>query len=275
MRSVKQLFIKLQPSYSAANITLALKSQRKAYVLVEGDWDCRLYRKLLTAKPVNVGKAEQDGKGGWHYVEQIVAQVKAEIPKAKVVGIRDRDYTHYDASYHKPDDIYLTDEHSLEMMLLHSEAVRKALTRILSDFDEVYSVVLDGAREMAQYYVYSTLENLAIDFKEKRLHLADFTDKYTGKLQAGWKQNLQDGFFAEFRDYSVAEMSRKLNYAGFYNADNYEVCRGHDVLDVLYSSSKHGSYEKDDVMNLMVTTYSDADFKKTRLAADLDSFFRK
>lgn len=274
--SLQAIVQKAQPRYDYGTIVQQLESNlsHQPFVLVEADWDCKLFRRMLNGKHTNLGKAEEKGKSGYHYVEKIVQLVRNQKPNAKVIGIHDRDYTHFDPNYIKPDNIFLTDEHSLETMLIHSQNVLDALEQVWTGFSAGLNQVMQDARHIARYYVFSLLENLNIDFKERKMHLSDFSDTAKCRMQDDWKHLLQDRFFAQAacQGKSEPDLERRVAGAAFYNKSKYEVCRGHDLLDTCYNTIHHGSLTPDDIMSVMINAYTSADFVKTNLCQELNQW---
>lgn len=274
--SLQALVKKAQPAYDFGTIIQQLDSNlsHQPFVLVEADWDCKFFRKMLKGKQVNLGKAEEKEKSGYHYVEDIVQRVRKHKPKAKVIGIRDRDYTRYERNYVKPQNIYLTDEHSLEAMLFHSQNVCNALDGIWEGFSTGFTHVLQDARHIAQYYIFSKLEDLNVDFKSEKMHLSDFSDNTSYCMMDGWKEKLRDKFFAQSvcQGKNEPDLHRRVSVSNFDNTNDYEVCRGHDLLDTCYNTIRHGSLIPDEIMKEMIMAYTSEDFAKTNLSKDLNKW---
>lgn len=274
--SLKAIVKKAEPAYDSGTIIHLLESNKshQPFVLVEADWDYRFYRRMLKGSQVNLGKAEEKEKSGCHYVEKIVQCVRTQKPHAKIIGIRDRDYTRYEPNYTKPQNIYLTDEHSLESMLFHSPNVRNALENKWNGFSAGFIHVLQDARHIAQYYVFSSLETLNVDFNDEKLRLNDFVDSSNSCMQVDWKDQLRSRFFslAACQGKNEPDMHRKVSGSNFNNANDYEVCRGHDLLDTSYNTIHHGSLIPDDIMDVMVKAYTPEDFANTNLCKELNKW---
>lgn len=243
---------------------------QQPFVLVEGTWDCALYRKLLIGHNVNVGRAYNNGYGGYHYVETIVKEISSSFPKAKVIGIRDSDYTRFEKDYKQHPLIFMTDAHSLEMMLLSSRKVFRSLSAKWISFDAQYSEILPDARHIALFYIYSVMENLKLDFEKNKMRLYHFVDS-NGKMKKNWKANLSKKFFnlPECRGYSPAQMNTKIKYIGPDRIDDCTLCRGHDVLNTCYKRIPHGDLTISDIMKVMIDAYSMDDFMQTELCKNL------
>lgn len=270
---------KAQPAYDFGIIVQQLESNKshQPFILVEADWDCKFFRKMLNGNQVNLGKAEEKEKSGYHYVEKIVELVLKKKQHAKVIGIRDRDYTHYERHYQKSQSIFLTDDHSLESMLLHSKNVRDELESRWSGFSAGFIQVLQDARHIAQYYIYSILNDLNVDFNKEKLRLNNFTDSDNGCMKDNWKELLSNKFFAQNACHGKKEsdMHRKISITSFSKANDYEICRGHDLLDTSYNTIQHGSLSLDDIMDIMINAYTKSDFALTNLSKELNGWANK
>lgn len=97
--------------------------------MVEAKDDADLYEKFLPRDTTVFVNASIDTSGikGYANVEIIVRDVKAEEPRAHIMGIRDTDYTRYENGYAASANIFLTDRRDLEMMLLASDSVKQSL----------------------------------------------------------------------------------------------------------------------------------------------------
>jgi len=131
---------------------------------------------------------------------------------------------------------------------------------------------LQDARHIARYYIFSILEDLKIDFHEEKMHLDDFSDCINCCMKERWKEHLCEMFFARVscRGKSETDLDRRVKGAGFDNVSDYEVCRGHDLLDTSYNTIRHGSLTPNEIMNIMINAYTPTDFANTNLCKDLN-----
>lgn len=70
----------------------------------------------------------------------------------------------------------------------------------------------------------------------------------------------------------MSAVHRKVSGSNFNNANDYEVCRGHDLLDTSYNTIHHGSLIPDDIMEVMVKAYTPEDFANTNLCKELNKW---
>jgi len=91
-------------------------------------------------------------------------------------------------------------------------------------------------------------------------------------MKERWKEHLCEMFFARVscRGKSETDLDRRVKGAGFDNVSDYEVCRGHDLLDTSYNTIRHGSLTPNEIMNIMINAYTPTDFANTNLCKDLN-----
>ena len=110
-----------EPSGTKAAIRQALMSPvglRVVWVVVEAEEDVAVYEKFMQPDSTVVKTSEgETGRKGYANVELIVSEIKEEVPVAHIMGIRDADYSRFEADYTVPANIFLTDRRDLEMML--------------------------------------------------------------------------------------------------------------------------------------------------------------
>lgn len=97
------------------------------FILVEGESDIKLYRKLFdTDSIVNVEQVP----GGSNGVETAVHTLLQM--SSLIIGIRDADFIRLLGTNYQEDPIFLTDAHDVEMMMMKDNEVLKNL---LNEYD--------------------------------------------------------------------------------------------------------------------------------------------
>ncbi len=91
------------------------------FVLVEGETDVRLYRKLIDSQTCNVDCVP----GGNPKLEECVGELIKIYPL--VIGVRDADFLHLDSSQYVVPNMFLTDEHDMEMILIKDDEVWQSI----------------------------------------------------------------------------------------------------------------------------------------------------
>ena len=90
-------------------------TQGKVFVLVEGESDIRLYRKLFNDAICKV----EIVPGGNVKLESCVADISSSYPLA--IGIRDADFIHLSSEAYNKVNMFLTDYHDIEMTMIADE----------------------------------------------------------------------------------------------------------------------------------------------------------
>ena len=92
----------------------------KTLVLVEGDSDIRLFRKLFDADHCKV----ENIPGGKFKLEDCVEELIRSYPL--VIGIRDADFEHLKSSSYSKSNMFLTDYHDIEVTMLAQKEILHA-----------------------------------------------------------------------------------------------------------------------------------------------------
>ncbi|MBW1649439.1 MAG: DUF4435 domain-containing protein [Deltaproteobacteria bacterium] len=105
------------------SIRLKLKHQieaGKVGIIVEGETDKKLFKKLI-----NESFAVFEIAHGIANLLKAVSELLKETKK--IIGIRDADFIHLEEKKEKTQNIFLTDCHDAEMMLLQSDGAYKSV----------------------------------------------------------------------------------------------------------------------------------------------------
>src|SRR5580693_6880159 len=93
----------------------------KVFVLLEGESDVRLFRKLFNLENCKV----ENIPGGNPKLEECVQTLIANY--ALVIGIRDADFIHLNNIPYQKANIFLTDFHDIEMVMISTDELFSAL----------------------------------------------------------------------------------------------------------------------------------------------------
>ena len=235
--------------------------ERKDYVfiLVEAKSDEDFYQKAITAKTIYFyGK-------GWENVEKIIQQVNKFQTKG-VIGIIDADFKRIE-KVEILKNLFLTDFHDKEMMLLHSPAWKGVLQKYSDNYNRVNNQIRESRLEkFEKLYQKSTLEILLEVAKpiadirllnERQNHTNKLTFKTKSKKTKKSKKEEFDYIkYDTFIDQKTLKVDKqKLQKAvenksqkqGFFNNpiiqnqlktiegeehDLSELCNGHDVINI-------------------------------------------
>ena len=262
-----------EPSGTKSAILLALKSQtglHKAWVVVEAEEDVAVYEKYMQSGTTVVKTSvDSTGRRGYANVEIIVCEVKEEESKAHIMGIRDADYTRYNSEYVLPVNIFLTDRRDLETTLLEAESVKQALRTWVSTYDEAFATCIPLCRHLGYLRIYNEMADLSVTF-HKNLRIAKYWDFSKHCIQVGWEQDITAKFvsLAEGKC-SATDVSAFIVEKSLEVESDYDICQGHDILNLLSLVLIKKEYSEKSIMLKMIEAYSLDDFKATRLYANI------
>ena len=181
-----------EPSGTKSAVRQALMSPaglRVAWIVVEAEDDLNVYEKFMRPDSTMVKTSENEtGRKGYANVETIVREVKEEEPRAHIMGIRDADYSRFEADYTVPGNIFLTDRRDLEMMLLESESVKQALRGWTPAYDEAFGKCISVCRHFGYLRIYNEVNDFSVRFHDN-LRPNKYWDYRQQAVKATWEQD--------------------------------------------------------------------------------------
>ena len=155
--------------YTMSAIMQALKTdlgKRTVWVIVEAEDDYNVYLTFMDSASTVVKTSEgNDGRCGYANVELIVKEIKTEMPSTHIFGIRDADYTKYEATAHVfPDNIFVTDRRDVEMMMLDAESVSHAMIEWAPTFKNALEKCVPVCRHFGYLRIYNNHNALNVKF---------------------------------------------------------------------------------------------------------------
>lgn len=266
----------LEPTGTKAAIRQAMMSPaglRVAWVVVEAEDDVAVYEKFMCTGSTVVKTSESsNGRKGYTNVENIVREIKEEVPVAHIIGIRDADYSRYKEGFAAPDNIFLTDRRDLEMMLLEAESVEQALRSWVPDFDAALAKCIPVCRHFGYLRIYNDVAELSVAF-HKNLRPTTYWDFNRHCIMEGWEQDSTARFVVLAVDKCTADdFSTFIASHSLEEESIYDICRGHDLLKLLSQALVYNQYKVENIMTKMIEAYSLNDFKTTQLYASIQAW---
>ncbi len=254
----------------------------KVVVLVEGEDDVPVYEKLLIPSLTIVKAApEEKGVRGCRYVELVTKNIVLQQPDAALIGIRDADYTKWLTRYVLPTNVFRTDEHDMEMMLMRGANLPQSLDELKQGAAKIWIWLRDNiCVPRGQMRLLNDFLDLRCSFKDgaRISNLWDFSHGCVRK--GGWQTlmitdfirncNPQNGIKFTPKIMSIEIAKLRLN-----NIPWYEICQGHDTINALQYELNDSNINEDKITKKLRDAYSLADFHNTHLCNDLITFSRK
>lgn len=264
---------------------------RTTFVIVEGSDDLAFYKRFLdisktasyySTKINDEGRAQD---GGCIELLNIVNTVLDEGRTDKIVGIMDTDYRKYLDGYQYPPNIFHTDYRDMEMTALSTPSVQRVLRAWITCFDGV----MDGLKAMLRHAGVMRILNdrfgLGCSFKKKvkiscifdtsrQVVIENWRAKYDSKFLWACLNKRKQSFIGLIK--TMAGLSKAVVYYvthSFALESDYDVCQGHDTLQLLsLSLIDTATYSKDAIWEKCFDAYNINDFKSTRLYASLQAW---
>lgn len=261
------------PIDTESAIRLALKTPvglRVTWVIVEAEADVYVYGKFMLPDTTVVKTSVDDfGHKGYRNVEHIVCEIRNECPVAHIIGIRDADYSRYDPTSAKTDNVFLTDYRDLEMLLLKSDTVLQSLKDWVPDFGNVFPQCVSVCRHFGYMRICNAIYGLFVKFRE--LRVSKFWDFGIQSVIADWQRRSTDKFIElAGSGLTVDGFKAFVIEKDLENEDSHHVCQGHDLISLLSLSLKNVKvYSEQAIMQRMMDSYGIDDFRKTQLYADI------
>lgn len=270
-----------QPQHTKAVIQAALRSPRgvnKVWCIVEAEDDQRVYEKFFDPNVLCVLSSEdEDGRKSCHNVEKIVQDLHIEENNPKVFGIRDKDYTHFDISYIKPANVFLTDNRDLEMMMYSAPSVVAGLEIWHHDFPMRIGESMDKCRYLGGLRIYNEVKQCNCKFQGNINKVSLIWDYNTQSIRPDYRANLLSKFQQNIQ-HTVTEKDIEKFFISYRldTISSYDLCQGHDVGGLLRAMMKSAPYNRQkELFNKMTEAYSLSDFQHTQLYKDINIWLQQ
>jgi len=213
-------------------------SKGKIFILVEGESDVKLFRKLFNRHNCKIEWIP----GGNHRVEQCVAELLMHYHL--VIGIRDADFLHLEDVPYADKNMFLTDFHDIEMMIFSEDELFSALigehTNLSKDKHlEERDNILNSIKQIGLLKWLNVKENLKYNFGTGFFELLSFKKPIDFELY--FSRLLAKSPTAQITE--IAKILHKIALLEQSKPDLFQLCNGHDFLSALaiYLREVHGA----------------------------------
>ena len=171
------------------------------------------------------------------------------------------------------------------MTALRTPSVHTCLRGWIQDYDNLLGTLEPMLRHIGVHRILNDKFNLGCSFRKfAKINLV-YNEK-EHNCYPHWKARFNKGFLkgclkkectnAQEKVMLMPHLGKALLYGLFHSyqqEDFYDICRGHDVLRFLsWSHVDTATYSPDNIWGKCFDAYTIADFKRTRLYADLQSW---
>jgi hypothetical protein len=243
-----------------------------AFVFLEGDSDIRLFRKLFDLDNCKV----ETIPGGKFKLEACVDELVNVYPL--IIGIRDADFIHLGEKPYSKMNLFLTDLHDMEMLIISEDDVFSALmfkcTLLMKNKHlELRNKIITTIEQIGLLKWLNDKENLEYKFEFGFQDLISFANLEIDFNQYFLRLLLKSPN-AKITDISI--VSKKLKKLRETNPDAFQLCNGHDFMKALSKYIREEcegkALDNEIISSFLRMTFTRAHFEKTRLFNDTKSW---
>jgi hypothetical protein len=198
-----------------------------SFILLEGDTDIRLFRKLFNLDNCKV----ENIPGGNKKLEECVQTLVNIYPL--IIGIRDADFIRINESEYLINNMFLTDLHDIEMTMLNFEPILNAIVFEYSNLDKSQLLafkfkLLDVIKHISYLKLLNDRENLELTFSSGFQDLISFAnqkidlDQYLDRVIAKSPNAL-------IKDKEI--LKAKIDAIEQQEPDLLQITNGHDLIN--------------------------------------------
>jgi len=220
----------ITPDRIANSIRLLRSAHEGVFLIVEGHSDKLIYERLVNKQEVRVTIAS--GKNNAIKALSILEKENFR----RVVAVIDADFSRIEQQIPDSNNLFLTDEHDLEMMLIKSAAFDKLLKergseeKIAAFSKDIRETLLKLGQEIGKLRLLSLRNELNLKFEG--LKFGKFIDKEKLSINI-------DELIRSIKNHSQKlsldeqQIKQDLSVISDENHDPWQLCCGHDFISIL------------------------------------------
>ena len=242
------------------------------FILLEGDSDIKLYRKLFNEKSTKIFSLP----GGKNSLERGLAELFEKFPL--VIGIRDADFFHLEKKSAMVANLFLTDHHDMEMVMVASDDTFGSVAFEYFDHNSEKHVDLRSQLLSATSFVgylrwFNELNDAAFIFMN-----FPFGEFYNHKSmefdEVGFiHMLLKRSPDAKIKD--VAYILEQVNCLREIDHELFQLCNGHDFIKVMALQTKNNArkgVDHEQISSAFRMAFSIQHFRNTKLFLDTSTW---
>ncbi|MBM2815123.1 MAG: hypothetical protein HW421_1885 [Ignavibacteria bacterium] len=251
----------------------------KSLILVEGNTDVKLFRKLLSDGETIIVPVE-----GFENLEKILEILKTEN-YIGLIGIRDSDFAKVEKFYKKFENLFYTDYHDIEISMINSicfdnivleHISMKKYQKFLSNYGNLKEVIFDKTYTIGLLKFYNYKNKLV--WKFNNINFKKFINKDSLDVNI-------DNLIKDVEDKSIklsidkSHLKIELKKLSKHKLDNYQISNGHDFISILsiafqkaIASKNHNELNPERIEESLRICYRLEDFKTTELYKSLKNW---
>ncbi len=244
------------------------KSKGKVFILLEGESDIKLFRKLFNLSNCKV----ETIPGGMLKLEEGVGILVNIHPL--IIGIRDADFIHLEAKPYEKANVFLTDFHDIEMVLISEDDAFSPLVFEYTNLpkhkhNEIRTNIMDLIEQIGYLKWLNDKENLEYKFEAGFQDLISFANHKIDFNQY-FERVLSKSPNAKITDKTI--ILDKMRILKDTNPNPLQLCNGHDFMKAFSEYIKQNCRVKnidcEHVVSSFRMTFTFDHYSRTRLHHD-------
>ena len=241
---------------------------QRYWVLVEGITDQKLYQKLIDGEKTHVKAVPQGGIAKLRLVLSTLLSESTESlqPATHVLGIRDADFLHLDGQQELQENLFITDVHDAEMMIIAcNETFQSWISEYLPE-------ELNNFKQLREQFLHSLIFLGGLrwlnDGEDLGLNFEDFYHETYSNLD---KQVCIDKLEKRSPQRKRSVSTEEIDKLVIDVTDYYQLCNGHDMENVMarWVSKQYKGIKPEQVGAALRVAYRKQDFIATQLYQNL------
>lgn len=267
----------LTPHYYANLIKQLRSSFVGSFLLVEGRSDKLTYKKFVDRENCQIRTNEGDRSNKEMAIA--ILDLLEQDNFQGVLAIVDADFDRLETSAYQSPNLLRTDTHDLETMILRSPALEDVTSEFGSEEKlgqltrEMREILLEAGTPIG-YLLWISLQN-QLNLKLEEIEFENFIDRRTLKIDL---LKLIEEVINKSRNFSIQkeELLQKLTEQKSDTHDRWQICRGHDLVEILslgfrlaLGSKKKDQVKREDLERSLRLAYEREYFRETQLFLEI------
>jgi len=244
---------------------------KTVWILLEGDSDLRLYRKLIDGNNAEVRQVYYSGSSGLTALKKALKVLREDDQIDRVIGIRDADFLHLNDEEENTSCLFITDYHDIEMMTIASDSTFEAVVaeycgNRLHDYPELRDSILKSIRFIGGIRWYNDKHSCGYNFKG--LGFGKYYDSEELELkQQECVDDINERSPGKTGDAEVAAVNGMIATVD----DLLNLCNGHDFTKAfaLFVTANYVQVPYKNIESGFRLAYDSAEFERTLLYESL------
>ena len=260
----------LDPSSITTNVLLTLNSpttQNKTLVLVEGIDDIRIYSSFFREDTTTLLDIN-----GCLQVENIILNCNPKF-ESKYIILKDADFDHLNNRSYQHSNLFLTDTHDLETMMINNESIKHLCCEYLHpENSNLLENIFSEIEPLSYIRWYNEIKNIKLNFK-----VFNIASIYDGNQIIDINECINILYSKQVNSSKDTITQHDIQqFANLHNeVDPFLLSNGHDICECIWiklKQHKHANITKKDVPRCLRMAYSKAYFEQTSMFAQISSW---